>query len=80
MKVYGTVPFSPAQAGTHAKRYLAHRLPGVHLLAVSGPNDAPIESLRSFRTALQFGMLGAANNRLVITGPTASIVKSFRIR
>ena len=75
MKVYGTVPFSPAQA-THAKAIDA-RLPGSHLLAVSGPNDAPIESLRSFRTALQFGMLGAANNRVVITGPTASIGKSF---
>jgi tyrosine-protein kinase Etk/Wzc len=75
MKVYGTVPFSPAQL-THAKAIYA-RLPGSHLLAASGPNDAPIESLRSFRTALQFGMLGAANNRVVITGPTASIGKSF---
>jgi len=75
MKVYGTVPFSPAQL-THAKAIHA-RLPGLHLLASSGPNDAPIESLRSFRTALQFGMLGAVNNRVVITGPTASIGKSF---
>ncbi|SAL31131.1 exopolysaccharide transport family protein [Caballeronia udeis] len=75
MKVYGTVPFSPAQL-THAKAIHA-RLPGLHLLAASGPNDAPIESLRSFRTALQFGMLGATNNRVVITGPTASIGKSF---
>jgi len=75
MKVYGTVPFSAAQA-THAKAIDA-RLPGSHLLAVSAPADAPIESLRSFRTALQFGMLGATNNRVVITGPTASIGKSF---
>jgi tyrosine-protein kinase Etk/Wzc len=75
MKVYGSVPFSPAQ--NVLAKDVHGRAPGMHLLAVSHPNDAPIESLRSFRTALQFGMLGATNNRVVITGPTASIGKSF---
>ncbi|MDP9153140.1 MAG: polysaccharide biosynthesis tyrosine autokinase [Pseudomonadota bacterium] len=75
MKVYGSVPFSPAQ-GVLAKN-VEGRAAGVHLLAASHPNDAPIESLRSFRTALQFALLGAANNRVVITGPTPGIGKSF---
>ncbi|WP_213776174.1 polysaccharide biosynthesis tyrosine autokinase [Caballeronia sp. dw_276] len=75
MKVYGSVPFSPAQS--MLAKDVQGRAPGMHLLAVSHPNDAPIESLRSFRTALQFAMLGAENNRVVITGPTESIGKSF---
>jgi tyrosine-protein kinase Etk/Wzc len=75
LKVYGTVPFSPAQLTL--SRAIHARRPGPHLLALLHPNDAPVESLRSFRTALQFAMLGAANNRVVLTGPTESIGKSF---
>jgi len=35
------------------------------------------ESLRSFRTALQFAMLDAKNNRVMITGATPGLGKSF---
>jgi tyrosine-protein kinase Etk/Wzc len=56
---------------------MLERQPGTHLLALRFPNDAPVESLRSFRTALQFAMLGAANNRVLISGPTESVGKSF---
>jgi tyrosine-protein kinase Etk/Wzc len=69
------VPFSPEQLAL--SRAIHTRQPGPHLLAASHPNDPPVESLRSFRTALQFAMLGAPNNRVVLTGPTESIGKSF---
>jgi tyrosine-protein kinase Etk/Wzc len=75
LKVYSTVPFSPAQV-TLSKAIFERRA-GTHLLASIAPNDAPVESLRSFRTALQFAMLGAANNRVLMTGATESIGKSF---
>jgi len=47
------------------------------LLAELSPDDPAIESLRSFRTGLAFAMMGAPNNAVVITGPTASLGKSF---
>jgi len=47
------------------------------ILAETNPDDLSIESLRSFRVALQFAMLDANNNRVMITGPTPSVGKSF---
>jgi tyrosine-protein kinase Etk/Wzc len=49
----------------------------VSVLAHDDPTDAAIESLRSFRTSLQFAMLGAKNNIVMITGPTPGVGKSF---
>lgn len=49
----------------------------VSVLAHEDPTDAAIESLRSFRTSLQFSMLGAKNNIVMITGPTPGVGKSF---
>lgn len=49
----------------------------VSVLAKEDPTDLAIESLRSFRTALQFAMLGAKNRIVMITGPTPSVGKSF---
>lgn len=75
LNVFATVPLSAAQqqldADTLAKK------PGSHLLASLRPNEAAIESLRSLRTALQFAMLEAPNNIVLITGPTPNIGKSF---
>src|SRR3546814_19302034 len=53
------------------------RRPGNHVLASTAPSDPAIESLRSLRTALQFGMLDAHNNIVLFSGPTPSIGKSF---
>ena len=50
---------------------------GSHVLAVVATQDPVVESLRSLRTALQFAMLDAANNIMLITGPTPGIGKSF---
>ncbi|MGV1046028.1 polysaccharide biosynthesis tyrosine autokinase [Limnohabitans sp.] len=75
LHVFATVPHSKEQlqldADTQAKK------PGTHLLASLKPNEAAIESLRSLRTALQFAMLDAPNNIVLITGPTPGIGKSF---
>ncbi|HEY8609594.1 MAG TPA: polysaccharide biosynthesis tyrosine autokinase [Noviherbaspirillum sp.] len=44
------------------------------------PHDAPdgaVESMRGLRAALQFTMLDAPNNIIMITGPTKGVGKSF---
>ncbi|MHB1124334.1 MAG: GNVR domain-containing protein, partial [Ramlibacter sp.] len=73
--VYSTIPLS-ADQNTLTRLALA-RQPGQHLLAVLSPHDPAVESLRSLRTALQFAMLEAPNNRVLITGATPGVGKSF---
>lgn len=75
LSVYATVPLSQAQEGlTHEIRQRKH---GTFLLADRYPGEPSIESLRSLRTALQFAMLDADNNRVLLTGPTPGVGKSF---
>lgn len=75
LHVFATVPHSGDQTEltTNSKTKKA----GMHLLANVLPNDPCIESLRSLRTALQFAMLDAPNNIVLMTGPTPGIGKSF---
>lgn len=75
LHVFATVPHSGDQSEltTNSKTKQA----GMHLLANVLPNDPCIESLRSLRTALQFAMLDAPNNIVLMTGPTPGIGKSF---
>ncbi|CAG2146116.1 Putative tyrosine-protein kinase in cps region [Cupriavidus yeoncheonensis] len=68
MTVYSTIPFSKQQS------LLAS---GGGLLAHQQPDDPTIESLRSFRTALQFAMAGSASRTVVISGPAPGVGKSF---
>jgi tyrosine-protein kinase Etk/Wzc len=75
LHVFATIPHSAAQI--QQTKNIRAKLPGNHLLAVSQPQDSAIESLRSLRTALQFAMLDAARNIVLITGPTPGIGKSF---
>ncbi|QJC55763.1 Tyrosine-protein kinase ptk [Polaromonas vacuolata] len=75
LNVFATVPFSNEQQKLY--KLINDRLPGNHVLAVSNPEDPSIESLRGLRTALQFAMLDAANNILLVSGPTPNIGKSF---
>lgn len=75
MPVYAVIPYSKAQA----------ELPGqaepgpVHtpLLAYSAPTDVAIESLRTFRTVLQYNLTGLNGKIVLITGPTPGTGKSF---
>lgn len=75
LHVFATVPHSPVQV-VQAQNVKA-KTAGTHLLAVLEPQDPAVESLRSLRTALQFAMLDAPNNIVLITGPTPGIGKSF---
>jgi tyrosine-protein kinase Etk/Wzc len=75
LPVFSTIPLSPAQDSI-SKRRLSGAT-GVRLLAIENPDDPAVESLRSLRTAMQFAMLESPNNRVLITGPTPGVGKSF---
>ncbi len=72
LTVYATIPQSQQQARKFGG---ARPLPG--LLALQEPEDPAMESLRSFRTALQFALVGSRNRIVVITGPAPGVGKSF---
>ena len=75
MHVFATVPHSGEQEALTSM--MESKKTGMHLLANLRPEDPGVESLRSLRTALQFAMLDAPNNVVLITGATPSIGKSF---
>ncbi len=75
VNVYASVPSSIAQRQIDK---LARPSAGeVRLLAARAPNDPAIQSLRSFRTSLEFLMLNAPNNRIMFTGALPEVGKSF---
>jgi tyrosine-protein kinase Etk/Wzc len=47
------------------------------ILAVKAPDDPAIESLRSLKTALHFGMMNVKNNCIMVAGPSPEVGKSF---
>ena len=75
LNVFATVPYSPVQEAL--AKAVKDKVAGQHLLALTRPDDPAVESLRSLRTALQFAMLDAPNNIVMLTGPTPGIGKSF---
>ena len=75
MAVFSTIPTSKQQVGIAQRRLTGAT--GVRLLAIEHPDDPTVESLRSLRTALQFAMLEAPSNRVLITGATPGVGKSF---
>jgi len=75
LNVYATVPQSEHQISLSKEIHARKR--GQYLLADRFPNEPSVESLRSLRTSLQFAMLDAANNRVLLTGATAGVGKSF---
>lgn len=75
LNVFATIPFSPVQKVLNEA--IKAKQPGVHLLSRVKTDDPAIESLRSLRTSLQFAMLDAPNNIVVLTGATPNIGKSF---
>lgn len=75
LSVYSTIPRSDAQLVL--SRQARTKTQEVSLLAVAQAGDLAIESLRSLRTALQFAMLEAKNNIVLLTGPSPGVGKSF---
>ena len=75
LSVFASVPHSKEQ--DLLTDLMSSKKTGVHLLATSHPEDPGVESLRSLRTALQFAMLDAPNNLVLVSGATPGIGKSF---
>jgi tyrosine-protein kinase Etk/Wzc len=75
LMVYAMVPHSAKQreldCGANASG--ANDL----IVACRYPRDPTVESLRSFRSALQFALLDARNNIVMLAGPLPGVGKSF---
>ena len=77
LPVYASIPFSSLQKVEDEKNTGGRGTRATPLLASSHPTDLAIEGLRSLRTSLHFAMLEADNNRLMISGPSPKVGKSF---
>lgn len=78
LPVYASIPFSVLQQAQETKGSRDHdRSSATTLLALSHPTDLSVEALRSLRTSLHFAMLEAPNNRLMISGPSPLVGKTF---
>jgi tyrosine-protein kinase Etk/Wzc len=75
LNVYGVVPHSPKQALLN--RRIGRGVSGEHLLADAYPRSETVEAMRSLRVALKVALAEAPNNRVLITGATPGIGKSF---
>ena len=81
LPVYATLPNSGEQAGL-TERIRPRRAKKAQevfrgLLAVKKPAEIAVEALRGLRTSLYFAMLESDNNRLMITGASPGVGKSF---
>ncbi|MES2537319.1 MAG: polysaccharide biosynthesis tyrosine autokinase [Pseudomonadota bacterium] len=73
--VFATFPHSKMQKELIDQ--VSRKSPKLPLLTKISSMDIAIESLRNFRTALQFSMTHSKNNIVLMTGPTAGMGKSF---
>jgi tyrosine-protein kinase Etk/Wzc len=73
--VFATIPHSRKQKELYEQVHSRHQK--VPLLANVSSTDVAIESLRNFRTALQFSLPQFKNNIVVISGATPGLGKSF---
>jgi tyrosine-protein kinase Etk/Wzc len=72
--VYASIPHSRTQESLAKRHDETANLP---LLSRISSMDIAVESLRNFRTALQFCLNHAPNRIVLITGPTEGMGKSF---
>lgn len=79
LPVYASIPYSTLQKTEEDKVSRGRGRPGTGstLLAVSHPTDLAVEALRSLRTSLHFAMHESDNNRLMISGPSPQVGKTF---
>lgn len=80
LPVYAGIPLSHTQeeiSPRERKRLRRSPKHGSKILALENPADLAIESLRSLRTSLHFGMIDAPNNILMISGPSPGVGKTF---
>lgn len=79
LPVYASIPYSALQEEEDNKKGRA-RDGGdkpAYLLALRNPTDLSIESIRSLRTCLHFAGLDSTNNRIMISGPSPQVGKTF---
>lgn len=74
LEVYAVVPHSPEQSLLDQG---VNKATAGNLLADIYPHSHPIETLRGLRVGLKIAMTDAPNNRILITGATPAIGKSF---
>ena len=79
LPVYASIPYSILQKTEEDKvsRGRGRSGAGSTLLAVTHPTDLAVEALRSLRTSLHFAMHESDNNRLMISGPSPQVGKTF---
>ncbi|PQO99708.1 tyrosine-protein kinase [Pseudomonas frederiksbergensis] len=79
LPVYSSIPYSTLQKAEEDKVFggRGRSSKGSSLLAVSHPTDLAVEALRSLRTSLHFAMLESTNNRIMISGPSPKVGKTF---
>ena len=79
LPVYASIPYSTLQKDLEEKNSSAGKRlnRGVGVLAMNHPTDLAIEAIRSLRTSLHFAMHEASNNRLMISGPSPQVGKTF---
>jgi tyrosine-protein kinase Etk/Wzc len=75
LNVYSTIPLSTQQRVLD--RAIRDGKPGIKVLAALHVEDPALEGLRRLRTALKFVMLGAPNNRVMISSATPGAGKTF---
>ena len=77
--VYASIPYSVLQKAEEDKnnRGKGRSSKAAKLLSIHHPTDLAVEALRSLRTSLHFAMLEANNNRLMISGPSPQVGKTF---
>lgn len=74
LPVAATIPHSINQEKVYAR--LQHDKKSA-VLPLDVPSDGTVESLRRFRSSLQFAMMDAKNNIVMIVGATPGVGKSF---
>ena len=83
LPVYASIPLAVSGLRNRISRRRLFRKPSPaqlrrrDLVAVYEPADPVVEAVRGLRTALHFGLLESPNNRILVTGPSPGVGKSF---
>ena len=83
LPVYASIPLSKAGLKERIQKHGLFQRPSEHhlkqrdLVSIYEPADPVVEAIRGLRTALHFGLIESANNRILITGPSPGVGKSF---
>ncbi|MDQ0042690.1 polysaccharide biosynthesis tyrosine autokinase [Variovorax boronicumulans] len=75
LNVYSVVPLAIEQERIGQR--IAGGVGGVQVLAINEPESLAVESLRNLRISLQLALMETGNNRVLITGATPGVGKSF---